>query len=376
MKICIINDGFNMGGVERVSIELANSFSNIGHSVKLIDFSGANKFYYNISEKVNIDVLKPRSIKRKIISKLYNCKYSVDKKAINIEKLYKEQISNLIEILNKDIPDVIILCQGILTSIVPLLKKRLNDIRIIAWQHNEYEIYMDNYYKKILDNYLLGLKQADLVVCLTNSDKEKFSNINNKTECIYNPLTISGDKKSDLSSKNIIFVGRLKIKQKGLDYLIEIAKELEEGWRIIVVGDGPDKTTFLNEIKKNNLENRFIIKGLLSQEELKKCYYESSVFISTSRWEGFGLVITEAMSFGLPIVSFSNKGPLEILDRGRYGKIIPHKNINKYIDSLNSLINNVTEMQEYQEKSLERVLDFNKNIIIKKWENNVLKLCR
>src|SRR5699024_31896 len=101
--------------------------------------------------------------------------------------------------------------------------------------------------------------------------------------------------------------------QKGLDYLIEIGKVLNENWEILVAGDGADKDTFNQMIKENYLEDKIILKGSLKSEELVDLYKSGSIFISTSRWEGFGLVITEAMSFGLPIVSFNNSGPREIL---------------------------------------------------------------
>lgn len=377
LNICIVNDNFDIGGVQRVAIELANTLEERGNQITLIDFSGKNNFYYKVNENINIpNAIQPRNLKRKIVGKILWTYSSISKKQIEVLKLYKEQIGDLLEYLKNNRHEILILCQGMLTALIPLVKEKISNIKVIAWQHNEYEIYVNQYYKRYIKNYLNGIKYADLVVSLTEDDQKRFGNINKNSTYIYNPLTLSNreNKISKLSNRKIIFVSRLEIEQKGLDYLIKIGKSLKDDWKIFIAGEGKDKKKLMKMIKMNNLQEKIILCGALKSEELEELYTSGSLFISTSRWEGFGLVITEAMLFGLPIISFNNRGPNEILKNGNYGILIEKNNINDFIKMVNNLIESPEKMQFYQKRSLERVMDFKKEIIIKKWEYNFKKL--
>lgn len=378
MNICIVSESFkDGGGVERVTIQLANHLQNVGNKVSLIDYSGVNKYFYKVDSNINrINAINQRKLKRKIISKLYYFQNYISKKPVKIIGLYREQANDLIKYLKNHQPDVLIVCQGILTAHIPLIKREIPNIKIIAWQHNEYDIYVKQYYEKIKSEYISGIKKADLVVCLTKLDQQKFKKLNSNSINIYNPLTLNNytDRKANLDSKFIVFVGRLKIKQKGLDYLIEIAKSISNDWKVLVAGDGPDKKKFKKLIKDNNLETKILLKGSLNSQDLTNLYLSGSIFISTSRWEGFGLVITEAMAHGLPVVSFENQGPKEILNNGEYGVLVDRENVSDFTKKLNSLMTNRQIRAFYQKKSLERVCDFDIERILKKWEKCIHNL--
>ncbi|OIK08413.1 hypothetical protein BIV60_26470 [Bacillus sp. MUM 116] len=257
---------------------------------------------------------------------------------------------------------------------MPILKSELPNIKMVAWQHNEFDVYIKNYYKRFVNDYLLGVKQADLVVCLTSADLIKYKNINNNSTYIYNPVTIQNTNISNLNSKNIIFVGRLILEQKGLDYLINIGKALDNGWRILVAGDGNDEKKFRHLIAKNKLQEKIILKGALKGKELSDLYSSGSIFISTSRWEGFGLVITEAMASGLPIISFKNNGPNEILKSGEYGILIKSNDVNNFTESLKELMEEKEKREYYQQKGLERIQDFKIEIILNKWSKSLRRI--
>ena len=89
----------------------------------------------------------------------------------------------------------------------------------------------------------------------------------------------------------------------------------------------------------------------------------------TSRWEGFGLVLTEAMSFGLPIISFDNSGANEVLDNGKYGLLVEQGNVENFSKELNRMISSYELRKEYSQKSLERIIDFDIEHIIKQWDD-------
>ncbi|WP_141770507.1 glycosyltransferase family 4 protein, partial [Bacillus sp. MUM 116] len=158
MNICIINEGFHLGGVERVVIEMANSFKKNGEDVTLIDFSGKNIFYYNVEKDIKTpNVIKSRNFNRKVKKGIQYIKYEINKKPFNIINLYKEQLKELINYLKNSNHEVVILCQGILTALLPILKSELPNIKMVAWQHNEFDVYIKNYYKRFVNDYLLGV---------------------------------------------------------------------------------------------------------------------------------------------------------------------------------------------------------------------------
>ncbi|WEZ07910.1 glycosyltransferase [Priestia flexa] len=368
MKICITNMGFGLGGVERVAIQIANSLCDKGEDVTLIDFSGKYDFFYHVEDKVKIPKdIKPRTFSRKLIKRAFYFKYRLNKNPISILDIYKEQTFDLINHLQKNSYDVLILCQNTLTAVIPTIKEYIPELKIVAWQHNSYDVYMENYCKEFIIDYKKGLELADLVVCLTNADLTNFKKINSNSKKIYNPLTLNNPKLSKLDNKNIIFVGRLSMEQKGLDYLIKIAKLINSEWKIIVVGKGDDEKSFRTLIKNQHLEKKFILKGPLQHDELRNLYAEGSIFISTSRWEGFGLVITEAMASGLPIVSFDNFGPKEILREGEFGVLIKKYNIEEFKYYINELVSDISKRKELQYKSLIRAKDFAIDNIINEW---------
>ncbi|MCM3602228.1 glycosyltransferase [Robertmurraya korlensis] len=357
-----------MGGVGRVTTTIANSLSENGENVTILDFSGLNSFFYELDDDIHIaKEINKRTPIRKIYTKLHNIMSGLFSKQISAKELYKEQLADLITHLDKNNYDMLIFCQGDLTALIPCIKDKFPNLKVIAWQHNEYHIYTSKYYVKFLHDYLNGIKLADAVICLTVKDQKDFRKFNQNTFCIYNPSTMTIDETSDLTNKNIIFVGRLAIEQKGLDYLLEIAESLELDWKIKVAGDGEDREKFLESIRQKNLEDKIQLLGSLGVGDLKSLYLSGSIFISTSRWEGFGLVITEAMAAGIPIISFDNNGPLEIVKDNEYGVLVKGNDVNSFIMELRKMMQDHELRKYYQQKSLQRSKDFAIENIIKEW---------
>lgn len=378
MKLCFVNINFKgRGGAERIIIQLANLLQKEGHSVSLIDFSGENKFEYKVEAGVKkAPVIGKRKTKRKIMSRLLQLRNKLTAKKIAPYDLYKEQTDDLIDHLNEEKYDAVILCQSALTSLLPEIKKRTTDIQFVVWEHGEYERYIQELNRGFVEDFKAGVEKADQVICLTERDAKKYRKLNKNTRFIYNPLTIKNEKSliASLQNKKIVFVGNLFIHKKGLDYLIELAKTIRPAWKIVIAGDGPDRRKFEECIQEAQLQDRILLKGKLGDDELSELYAEGSIFISTSRSEGFGLVLTEAMSFGLPVVSFKTNGPEEILDQGNYGILVDKGDLRDYSHQLNKLMDHVSERKKYQKKSLRRIEYFKEEKILKEWKNMLEEL--
>jgi glycosyltransferase involved in cell wall biosynthesis len=387
MKICFITDTiFNLGGIQRVLSVLAGELVEY-YDVDVICTS--NKFkidrdLYNLNEKVNIN-MKPEllhinlgeKISLKLI-KIINDKTGFLNKESNIDyltKIYYPKIiqRRIIKYLNNKSYDVIIGVAGYFSILLGIIDNELK-AKTIGWQHNSYEAYFKTpykYYWRREELFKKYVKRLNEYIVLTDDDKKILNkDVNLECERIYNPLSFTSNEKSKCEEKVIVCVGRLVEQQKGLDLLINSFKKVSikhKDWMLYIVGDGPDKNSLNILIRKLDLENQVKIKSFTN--DIKEYYLNSSIFVSSSRWEGFGLVITEAMECGLPVIAFSNSGPKEIINKqNENGVLVPCWDIDKLSEAIINLIENEEKRKNIGKASIERANDFSKNIILEQWK--------
>ncbi|WP_143795967.1 glycosyltransferase, partial [Oenococcus oeni] len=112
---------------------------------------------------------------------------------------------------------------------------------------------------------------------------------------------------------------------------------------------------------------KIVYAGSLKDQELIQHYANSSIFLMTSRWEGFALVVTEAMSFGLPVVLFDQTGAQAVTNHGEFGKLISTGHIDEMNQYLTLLTRDIALRQQWQKKSLIRSKEYTLNNIIHRW---------
>lgn len=143
--------------------------------------------------------------------------------------------------------------------------------------------------------------------------------------------------------KIILAVGRL-VNYKGFDVLIEAASSLPTDCAIIIVGTGPQKTTLLDKITKNKLEDKVFLLGTVDAETLELLYRVSYIFClpSTTRAEAFGVVLLEALSHGLPIVStnITGSGVGWVNQHSKTGLTVPVNQPRALADAIIKLLEN------------------------------------
>src|SRR5471030_677526 len=393
MRICFItNTIFNLGGVQRVLSVLASELSK-NNKVDIIctnnDFEINREMYNlnsNVNIKINLELLNKRFI-NKVICKVFqkiNSLTGVFNNLIMKDILtyiyYPNEIQNkFLDHLNTQNYDIVIGVEGYYSLLIGIISDRLNAITI-GWQHNSYDAYLNNknrYYWKEDELFKEYIPRLNQYVVLTDNDKNKYEEeLGIDCKVIYNPLSFECDIKSSCNEKNIIFVGRLVEQQKGLDFLIEsfnIVHKVKEDWILKIVGDGPDRENLINNIKKYNLQDNVILIG--KSDNVKEHYLNSSIFVSTSRWEGFGLAITEAMECGLPVISFDNSGPKEIINKPNInGILVENHNVTKLANEIIKLIEDNEKRKSMSLESIKRAKDFKVNHIIKQWIEFIEKL--
>ena len=307
----IKEDMYNPAGMERVLSIIANALS---------EYFDIHIITYLQDDKSDAYYLKPQINRIKL--KLENCNSNIK--------------SDCYKILNQHLIsakyDVVVSMGGLESSGLTNIK---DGSKKILWYHFSYDIYynvldtkrgLKSYIWKHLHTWYRSYiaNKYDKVVVLCNEDKRKWSRFCRNVEYIYNPLTINTSRISSCDKKIAIAVGRLDY-QKGFDYLIDawdLVHKKHPDWKLNIWGEGGLREMLQKQIDSNGLTDVISLCGNTSDIESK--YLESSLLICSSRSEAFGLMIAEAESCGLPIITYAcPSAPKEIVEDNRNGYVIP-----------------------------------------------------
>lgn len=212
-------------------------------------------------------------------------------------------------------------------------------------------------------------RKYDKIVVLTKKDELKWRRWSRKVCQIYNAGTLVSTEVSSCSSHCAIAVGRLEY-AKGFDLLIEAWYDVHKvypDWRLNIYGDGSHRKMLENMIKERKLEGIVSLCGI--SNNIIDAYLQSSFFVLCSREEGFGLVLTEAETCGLPIVTFAcPNGPAEIVEDGYNGIVVRDKeNIDELAKAMKKMIADGDMRKKMGKNSLKVVGKFSVPIIKSQW---------
>ena len=181
------------------------------------------------------------------------------------------------------------------------------------------------------------VKQLDKFIVLCNEDKENYSELDN-ISVISNPLSFFPKEVSSTFSSQVIAVGRYE-PQKGFDLLLKAWQKVHEKhphYTLSIYGAG-DPAPYTRLAQELHLENSCTLNAPV--DNIVEKYLESSIFVLSSRFEGFGMVITEAMACGVPPVSFACPcGPKDIISEGKDGLLVENGNIEQLAEKICFLI--------------------------------------
>ena len=220
--------------------------------------------------------------------------------------------------------------------------------------------YRNRYFRKVE-------KKADVVVTLTNGDAKEWTKAK-RVEVIPNFTVMPVVKQSTCENKRVIAVGRLEW-QKGFDRLIDawaIVNQQHSDWQLDIFGSGTLGDQLQQQIRTHGLDNVTIHSFT---PNINKEYSDSSIFALSSRFEGFGLVLLEAMQSGLPCVTFDCPfGPSDVVADNENGYVVQDGDIPALAERISTLIENTDLRSSFSKASVVRAKLFDKDVVMMRWK--------
>ena len=372
LKIVYLTPALYMaGGVERVLTLKANYFAkHFGYDITIILTEGKGKpLFYPLSDKikvVNLDIdfeeLWTCSFAKKIF--VYLKKQRQFKKALTKE-LMRLRPDITISLLRREINFLNDIKDG---------SRKIGELHVNRANYRNFEANDSNCIKTLFAKFWMrslvsNLKKLDRFVVLTEEDKSAWPELQNIC-VIPDPLSFSPTQHSLLTEKRVIAVGRY-VYQKGFDLLLQAWTIIEKqftDWELVVFGDG-NREPYEHQMKELGIDRkRCHLNGPTA--DIQKEYVNSSVFAFSSRFEGFGMVLVEAMACGLPVVSFACPcGPKDIVRDGEDGFLVANGNVGDLAQQLIKLMADDNLRTAFAHRAYQNVQRFNMEHIALRWKS-------
>ena len=360
---------YSAGGVERIVSVKASYFADIlGYDVTVIVTEGKGRAsFFPLSDKVkviNFELGFEELWKASFLMKVFLY--------LRKQRRYKSLLASELMHIHPDFTVSMLRREiNFLTSLRDGSKK-IGELHVNRANYRNFEENESNFLKNIfakiwMDSLVRKLKKLDRLVVLTEKSKASWPELSN-VEVIPDPLPFHVDTKSSLASKRIITIGRYAY-QKGYDMLLRVWAEIEKNnsdWQLAIYGMG-DRTPYQNlKIELGLDSERCQLNG--PAEDVGKEYLNSSIFVLPSRFEGFGLVIIEAMSCGVPVVAFNcPMGPDEIITDGEDGYLVPVGDVHALADKLQILMQDEDLRRRFSESACRHSAKYHVEAISRQW---------
>jgi len=372
MKIVYCKSSLGGGaGMERVLCTKVNYFADVlGYDVYIVLESPVpNDLFFNFSPKVTILSLNIKSAISKPWQLFFRTKY------------YNEYRSKLNALLLNIRPDVTVSMFGYEISFLYRLTDGSKKVLEFHFTRN----YLTHLVEGLPDSKLKWLRKYwvallqyreryysrkySYIVLLTEKDKQLWKG-DSRFTVIPDPLSFVSGRKALLENKNILAMGRF-IAQKGFDLLIQAFASLKEkfpDWSLFIYGEGNDYEFLNNMIRELSLQNNIFLREPV--KDVEKVMLDSSLFVFPSRYEGFGLVLTETMTCGVPCVSFDCEcGPSDIIQDGVDGFLVETGNILHLVEKMELLMRNKKLRVEMGNKAKENIGRFSVSVVMNLWKD-------
>ena len=344
----------NIGGVSRIlSVKLNYLIQNYGYSIFAINTNKkSNTFFYQFSDKIQF--------------------YSLKTRLTRLTRIFKFR-KELNAIISEVKPDIIINCDnGLKGSLLPYLIK--GKASLIYERHACRNINVALFNERIknkISNFLLdrSIHRYKKFIVLNNLEKDFWKKGNVQT--ISNPIWFESPEKSNKLINNVVVAIGRHAHEKRYDRLIKIWKEVIKEypkWTLKIYGEKNDEVQLEGMVRKLCISNNIQICAPV--KNIQDVYLNASFLLNTSSSEAFGLVIIEAMNYGLPVIAFKNiSGPKTLIINNENGFLIEADDFSEYVKKIKLLISNESLRQQMGINARNSLKRFDLQKIMKEWHD-------
>lgn len=376
MKIvyCLNTLAFH-GGKERIVTMKANYLATHGYEVHIIQFNqhffGFNRFFYILSPSVQVHDLK---LDFEVSGNLYIQRFLQRKKKRQQHRIKYEQLLSDIR------PDIVVTCEEAeqyrylwrikdgSKKVLEIHNNRYIRIRGVLMEKGwNFPALIKAWYQTV--SYRYYAKRFDAFICLSHGDKPSWGHMKN-LHIISNPITIDNIGQADTTQRRVIAVGRMDT-EKQHDVLIRcwarIPLEIREGWTLDIYGEGRLKPQLQQLIEELNMQDSIHLQPW--SKDITQEYLHSSIYCSTSLCEGFSLALCEAMSVGLPVVTFNHPhGASDMIQDESMGMLIPMGREDLFVEKLQQLMTDADLRKSMGAEARRSVYErYSMETIMQKW---------
>lgn len=366
------------GGIERVLTLKANYFAeHFGYDITIILTEGKGKpLFYPLSDKIkvinldiNFEVLWNCSFIKKIVVYLWK------------QQQYRKKLKTELMRIRPDITDSLLRREINFINEIKDGSKKIGELHTSRQNNRSFKDNELNFVKILFAKYwkwslIRHLRKLDKFIVLTNEDRTNWKELENVT-VIHNPVSFKVKEQSHVTEKRILSVGRYDY-IKGYDRLLKAWSIVEKkcpDWSLSIYGDG-DKEPYLEYRDSLGIDSsRCILHGVTS--DIQHEYLSSSMYLVTSRFEGLGMAMLEAMSCGLPLVSFACPcGPRDVIENGVNGYLVENGDVEELAEKIVFLAKDYETRRQMGQKAIEKSKQFNIEHIADKWNklfNSIVK---
>jgi len=347
------------GGIERILTDKMNWLVEHGHEVTMLTTDqGSHPVPYTVDKRVRFTDLG--------ICFHYQYRFSGLHRLFDMWRRNRRYARMVDEQLRKEQADVIVCAT---TSGADVLARKKGRTPLVVESHSIFQRLADVGRLRFVQRFRLlrALRSADVLVALTEGDAVQWRKKLDHVVVIPNMVHAPKEpQRADLKARRAIFAGRFDA-QKQVDHLLRVWQIVQQrfpDWVLAVYGEGPLRGWMQDEVRRLGLH----VELNEPASNIFQCYAQCSVLLLTSEFEPFGLVLTEAMSCGLPVVAYDCPyGPRTIINDGEDGLLVPAGDVGAFAEALARLMADESLRRQFGARAMVTAKKFDAALVMPRW---------